>query len=426
FLVVDIGTPVGFMVDQVSHVIDVAEEQIDTDRVIDSSIEHGYVRAVIKDVDQYEMVMILDFEHILKTELEAMLQYGKELAAQTRAVVMESQEEEQEEEDELHLFSFEIAEQEYAIEVDCAKGIVRVPEEIIHLPKAASHILGMVTIRNQLLPLVSLRQLFDLQSDQELSQQKRIVIVSLRLNNEELRVGLVTDTVKDVLRVPQNSIEEMPTFLRHDREMAGISSVCRLDGDKRLVSILSVEKLFTHDKILDAVKAAQEMKEELSMSDQQAEENETSEDIEQFILFRLLDDEYGVSIESAKEIVRVPDKLTHVPKAPPFIEGTINLRGTVLPVINERVRLGLPKMEKNDRQRIMVIVINGIKTGFIVDSVTEVMHIRPELITEVPATTVAAQRLVPRMANIEDQERMIMLLNVEELFDLQETDALNE
>ncbi|MCI5122546.1 MAG: chemotaxis protein CheW, partial [Candidatus Electrothrix sp. AUS4] len=206
----------------------------------------------------------------------------------------------------------------------------------------------------------------------------------------------------------------------------GISSVCRLDEGRRLISVLSAEKMFTHEKILDAVKAAQEMREELSMPDQQDEEYEAAEEIEQFILFRLLDDEYGVSVESAKEIVRVPEKLTHVPKAPPFIEGTINLRGTVLPVINERVRLGLPKMEKNDRQRIMVIVINGIKTGFIVDAVTEVMHIRPELITEVPATTAAAQRLVPRMANLEDQNRMIMLLNVEELFDLHETEALNQ
>ena len=425
FLVVDIGTPVGFMVDQVDNVIDVSEDQIDDSQVIDSSIEHGYVRAVIKDVDQYEMVMILDFKQILKAELEAMLCYGQELAAQTRAVVMESQEEE-EDEDELHLFSFEIAGQEYAVNVECVKGIVRVPEEIIHLPKAAGHILGMVTIRDQLLPLVSLRQLFDLATDQELSEQKRIVIVSMRLNNEELRIGLVTDRVNDVLRVHGDSIEDMPAFLRRDQELAGISSVCRLDEGRRLISVLSAEKMFTHEKILDAVKAAQEMKEELSMPDQQDEEYEAAEEIEQFILFRLLDDEYGVSVESAKEIVRVPEKLTHVPKAPPFIEGTINLRGTVLPVINERVRLGLPKMEKNDRQRIMVIVINGIKTGFIVDAVTEVMHIRPELITEVPATTAAAQRLVPRMANLEDQNRMIMLLNVEELFDLHETDALNQ
>ncbi|MCI5122110.1 MAG: purine-binding chemotaxis protein CheW, partial [Candidatus Electrothrix sp. AUS4] len=128
FLVVDIGTPVGFMVDQVDNVIDVSEEQIDDSQIIDSSIEHGYVRAVIKDVDRYEMVMILDFKQILKDELEAMLCYGQELAAQTRAVVMEAQEEE-EDENELQLFSFEIAGQEYAVSVDCVKGIVRVPEE---------------------------------------------------------------------------------------------------------------------------------------------------------------------------------------------------------------------------------------------------------------------------------------------------------
>ena len=85
-------------------------------------------------------------------------------------------------------------------------------------------------------------------------------------------------------------------------------------------------------------------------------------------MFRLMDEEYGVPIDAVQEIVRVPELLTRVPKTPAFIEGVINLRGAVLPVVDQRRRFGLPGAERNDRQRIMVFTISGVRTGFIVDS----------------------------------------------------------
>ena len=68
-------------------------------------------------------------------------------------------------------------------------------------------------------------------------------------------------------------------------------------------------------------------------------DDEISDDDEQVVVFRLDREEYGVSIESVQEIVRVPEQLTHIPKAPSFVEGGINLRGSVLPVIDLRRRL---------------------------------------------------------------------------------------
>ncbi|WP_366141899.1 chemotaxis protein CheW [Propionivibrio sp.] len=63
----------------------------------------------------------------------------------------------------------------------------------------------------------------------------------------------------------------------------------------------------------------------------------------------------------AQAQMRLPEKLTHVPKAPPFVEGVINLRGAVLPVIDLRRRLGLPAVERSDRQRVMVFLIEGTR-----------------------------------------------------------------
>jgi purine-binding chemotaxis protein CheW len=152
----------------------------------------------------------------------------------------------------------------------------------------------------------------------------------------------------------------------------------------------------------------------------------TDDDEEQFVVFRLMNEEYGVPIDSVQEIVRVPEALTKVPKTPPFIEGVINLRGSVLPVVDQRRRFGLAGIERNDRQRIMVFTISGVQTGFIVDSVSEVMRIGPSFINGAPKLSAEQQKLIRRVANLEKQKRMILLLDVNQLLNVKELDALKE
>ena len=134
-------------------------------------------------------------------------------------------------------------------------------------------------------------------------------------------------------------------------------------------------------------------------------------------MFRLAEGEFGVPIESVQEIVRIPEQLSRVPKAPAFVEGVINLRGAVLPVIDQRQRLGLPTIARNDRQRIMVFLIEGIRTGFIVDSVTEVLKLRKRDIEAAPRLSGEQARLLGRVANLEKQKRMIQLIEAAHLLD---------
>ena len=143
-------------------------------------------------------------------------------------------------------------------------------------------------------------------------------------------------------------------------------------------------------------------------------------------MFRLAKEEFGVPIESVQEIVRVPDELTHVPKAPAFVEGVINLRGVVLPVIDQRLRLGLTASERNDRQRIMVFLFDGVRTGFIVDSVTEVLKIPKSAIESAPHLSGEQSRLIARVANLEQQKRLIQLIEPSMLIESQELSGLAE
>jgi purine-binding chemotaxis protein CheW len=306
--------------------------------------------------------------------------------------------------DELQLVSFNVAEQEYAIAIEDVQEIVQVPDTIIHVPHSESHIVGVMTLRSRLLPLVSLRRMFGL-PDSELDEKSRIVVLALG----SASVGVAVDGVSEVLRVAKNDVDAMPALLAKDGGMADISEICRLDGGKRLVSIIAVRNLFDHSAIKKALSTVNDIKREANADT--AEPDEDLDDDEQVVVFSLDKEEFGVPIHSVQEIVRVPEELIHVPRAPAFVEGVINLRGSVLPVIDLRLRLGLPRLERSDGQRIMVFLIAGVLTGFIVDQVTEVLKIPKAVIEPVPKLSSGQGQLLSRMANMEKQKRMVQLLD---------------
>ena len=108
------------------------------------------------------------------------------------------------------------------------------------------------------------------------------------------------------------------------------------------------------------------------------------------------------------------------------MQGVINLRGVVLPVIDQRLRLGLMASERNDRQRIMVFLFNGVRTGFMVDSVTEVLKIPKKAIENAPHLSDEQSRLIGRVANLEQQQRLIQLIDPSQLIESQELSGLTQ
>ncbi len=105
--------------------------------------------------------------------------------------------------------------------------------------------------------------------------------------------------------------------------------------------------------------------------------NENVNDELKLIIFKLGREEYGMDILRVQEIKRMMS-ITRVPSTPPFIKGVINLRGSVLPVIDLRTRLGLVETELGDAARIIVIMANDTTVGFIVDEVVEVTTINTQ------------------------------------------------
>jgi purine-binding chemotaxis protein CheW len=243
-----------------------------------------------------------------------------------------------------------VAGQEYAVAIEDVQEIVQMPQSIVQVPHAEPHVLGIMTLRNRLL-LVSLRHLFGLPPRQQ-DHSSRIAVVAPAAGESTGAVGVVIDTVNEVLRVALGTVEAVPTLLARDKRMADIARICRLDNGKRLVSVIDAVSL-PRQPAIETLLEDNEMNQ-----DKQLETR--SDDEEQVVVFRFGDEEFGVPIDSVQEIVRVPEQLTHVPRAPAFVEGVINLRGAVLPVIDLRMRLGLPRVARSDRQRIMVFLIDQV------------------------------------------------------------------
>lgn len=407
-LVIDIGQPLGFVVDRVASVVGVEPDKIEGVGSLQGTVNTELLSGIIKDVGGHAMIMVLDFAKLIAQEFAEIAAVAKS-AALAGGLYASTDLEPEETSDELQLVSFEVAGQEYAITIDDVQEIVQVPENIVHVPRSDAHILGVMTLRNRLLPLCSLRRMFALPV-QDANEHSRIVVVSLG----GASVGIVMDSVNEVLRVAKADVDAMPGLFVRDGELTDISEICRLDGGKRLVSIISVANLFCHSAIKEALKTVDDLKDQQA-GQEVAADDEASDDDEQVVVFRLDKEEFGVPIESVQEIVRVPEQLTHVPKAPPFVEGVINLRGAVLPVIDLRRRLGLPAVDRSDRQRVMVFLIDGLRTGFIVDSVAEVLKIHKSSIEAAPRLSSEQGKLLARMANLE--KRMVQLIAPEHLVD---------
>ncbi|MEW6109662.1 MAG: chemotaxis protein CheW [Nitrospirota bacterium] len=126
-----------------------------------------------------------------------------------------------------------------------------------------------------------------------------------------------------------------------------------------------------------------------------------------------LDEEFGVPINQVYEIIRI-GSITTVPNAPSYMEGVINLRGRVLPVLNLRKRLGLPEKESNKESRIIVTEINNKVVGLLVDAVSHVIKVPPELIENAPEEVIEVDTdYITGVAKLED--RLVILLDLEKL-----------
>jgi purine-binding chemotaxis protein CheW len=147
-----------------------------------------------------------------------------------------------------------------------------------------------------------------------------------------------------------------------------------------------------------------------------------SEELIQLVSFNIGDEEFGVDILKVQEINRMLD-VTRVPNAPEYVDGVINLRGKVIPIIDLRRRFGMERKEHDKNTRIVVVELSGKVVGFVVDAVSEVLRI-PKSVTEPPPPIVAGidAEYITAVGKLED--RLLILLDLEKVLSAEEKHEL--
>ncbi len=149
----------------------------------------------------------------------------------------------------------------------------------------------------------------------------------------------------------------------------------------------------------------------------------TTEAVSQLVTFKLGKEEYGVSIEQVREIIRIVE-IINVPKSPAFVEGLINLRGTVVAVIDLRKRFSIEPEGEEEDARIIVVEVQGRTIGVMVDSVSEVLRLSKSSIDDVPPTVSGVDaKFLFGVGKIGD--RLLMLLDLDKILSSNELKGLD-
>ena len=260
---------------------------------------------------------------------------------------------------------------------------------------------------------------FEQQIAQNIQEDQRIIVVDA----EGFVLGLVVDHVHEVLNVPRNLVEPPPRITSSGG--MELSGVAKLDDGSRLIMLLDVANLMQDQKLRDVQSTSQHAVVAEKTGHKAGTGAELSE--VQLVTFLLGAEEYGIPISQIQEIDRL-GKITKVPKAADFIEGVTNLRGEVIPVLDTRKRFDLEVKPADDRTRIIIVDLGGVKTGLVVDSVREVLNLARKDIAPPPEMigTGINQQFISGIGKVDAGKRMIVLLDVEKIISRREHAHLSE
>lgn len=415
-IVLDIGAPIAVAVDSVAALENASEEQIDTRPKELGANGAERLLGAFSVSGEKGVAKILDIKTMLETAFAGRTR-GRAPDKRLRAAAEVRGEGHAPDTTET-LVTFDVAGQEFALPLADVQEIMPAPASVTALAHSEAVVLGLTAVRDTLLPLLSLRTLLGLPPKQSAAEREKVLIVKVR----GTRVGLVADRARAILAADKRLVDPIPPALaaRTGGE-SRIHSVYRGEAGRRLISILSPQQLFRED-VMQKLAAAQPSRDAHDESVQPvAREGQI------FLVFRLGDEEFGLPIDSIVEVAPVPERITRLPRTPKFLEGVVNLRGEVLPVIDQRRRFDMPPLERLEGYRRLIIVKTARhRAGVIVDSVSDVLRASASEVEPAPDLTDETSRLVRGVINLASSSRIVLLLDPMELLTRAEQGLLDK
>ena len=153
---------------------------------------------------------------------------------------------------------------------------------------------------------------------------------------------------------------------------------------------------------------------------------EISRDKKQYVIFYLADKKFGVNINQTKEILS-NSNLTFVPDSPDFVSGIINLRGSVVPVVDLKLRLNISGEKKNSSEKIIIVELDGLTAGMMVDDVKEIEPLTKENIVELPDLAKKVNSdYIEGVGRAGEDDELLLLLDLENILSNHEIEELKK
>jgi purine-binding chemotaxis protein CheW len=311
---------------------------------------------------------------------------------------------------EVALLGFSLAGQPYALPLEQVREVAALPRDLASLPRTDAAMVGVTNHRGALLPVVSTRSLLGLPA-KALEAGDRIVIAAVA----DSRVGLLVDDLASILRAPETAVGPVPAVLNRGAGEAQIDAMLRT-SDGGLVSILAPERLFREESVAQILEDGRQKEVRMASVPQTGAQ-------ERLLVFTLAEESYGIPVSAVVEVIAQPKALTRLPRAPAFVAGVINLRGVVLPIVDQRRRFAVDGPAPAG-SRVIITRVGEMVVGFAVDSVTAIVSVGESDISSTPRIAVDAGRVFDRVARVGADDRMILLVNPQELLDRAEADLL--
>lgn len=400
-LVLTGAAPVALAVDVVESLVAVAADEIESAPAKIARRPGEQLRGAFQVHGRGEAAKILDVWPLLEAAFVQPPRPARVAAAAEARTGGEAAESEAAE----RIVTFQLAGQEFALPLDEVREIIPPPDGFAVVPRAEAMVLGMMAYRGALLPVMSLRGLLGLPAAASFDGREKVLVTAVG----PALVGLLVDRMRAIVSAGRGEVDPTPPMLA--ARIGGesrVRGIYRGEGGRRLISILAADQLFREDVMQRLGDAGEDGAAALPTA-------ATAQDERRFVVFQLGEEEFALPIEAVDEVARAPEKVTKVPKAPKFLEGVVNLRGEVLPVVDQRRRFDMPPCERPEGRRLIVVRTERHRAGVIVDSVSEVLRTLSDDIGPAPHLAGEANRLVNGVISLEASGRIVMLLDPAEL-----------
>ncbi len=410
------GLITGIMVDNVREVKNIENKELKMTKSLVAGIDAEYLKGILTFEDN-ELVTLLDLDKILNSDeldIAKMSELGIGDAGQDFSVDNEEEEDEELVSAQDLVVTFALGEESIALNLAKVIEIIDVPT-ITPVPDAPPYLQGVICQRDQIIPIIDIKKIIDiegLKKEKYLEEDKSIVIC----NFFNVPIGIIVDKVNRIFVIEQDKILPLPDVfdIEFSKYFDGVYKFEHIDS---LTTLLNIEELIpTSDK---------DQLIQMSQAESSSEEEVVTVSEQIMTTFRVGEDIYGVSIEKVREIINY-SRVTAVPRAPSFIEGIINLRGQIIPVIDINKRFGLEATEKTAVSRIIVTQIGNNITGIIVDEVKEVRAYAEDLFSEPPAVIKGRKNTYIESVIRQSDGSMILILNINDILSKLEKEKLDE